>query len=121
MYFPSAATYTTIPSDVLQALVLTHRMFDYYIVHCIVAQVQLEAQNHQHRPWPQIRKKRCCERHTFALCMPCFYTRKKIGGTTIKVIACAHLINFNHTKLITVAVDPIYIQDGWTSLEPYPD
>ena len=50
MYFPSAATYITIPSDVLQALVLTHRMFDYYIVHCIVAQVQLEAQNHQHRP-----------------------------------------------------------------------
>ena len=45
------SSYAAIPSDVLQALVLTHRMFDLHTVYYIVAQVQLEAEMyHQHSP-----------------------------------------------------------------------
>ena len=41
----------TLPSSVLQVLVPTHRVFDYYTVYYIVAQVQLEAQKYrQHSP-----------------------------------------------------------------------
>ena len=55
---PSCAA---VPSNVLQALVLTHRVFDFHTVYYTVAQIQLEAEMyHQHSPCKMVAKTSAC-------------------------------------------------------------